>query len=105
MDICAYQFFEMHNAYITTHFDIDGNTQVRRIYSQGQNTEMQKYKNAKNTKIHKYNQDCEYDSLAVTSKMGSEEARNHGLYCGNKLPPVSAVVVPMVMVMVMVMVT
>jgi len=42
-----------------THFDIEGN-----------------------------NQDCEYDSLAVTSKMGSEEARNHGLYCGNKLPPV-----------------
>ena len=41
----------------------------------------------KEMKIKK--QDCEYDSLAVTSKMGSEEARNHGLYCGNKLPPVS----------------
>ena len=23
--------------------------------------------------------------------MGSEEARNHGLYCGNKLPPVSSI--------------
>ena len=43
-----------------THFDIEGN-----------------------------NQDCEYDSLTISSKMGSEEARNHGLFCGNKLPPVS----------------
>ena len=42
-----------------THFDIEGN-----------------------------NQDCEYDSPTVSSKMGSEEARNHGLFCGNKLPPV-----------------
>ena len=42
-----------------THFDIEGN-----------------------------NQDCEYDSLTISSKMGSEEARNHGLFCGNKLPPV-----------------
>jgi len=42
-----------------THFDIEGN-----------------------------NQDCEYDSLTVSSKMGSGEARQHGLYCGNRLPPV-----------------
>ena len=45
-----------------THFDIEGN-----------------------------NQDCEYDSLTISSKMGSEEARNHGLFCGNKLPPVSSI--------------
>ena len=45
-----------------THFDIEGN-----------------------------NQDCEYDSLTISSKMGSEEARNHGLFCGNKLPPVSKI--------------
>ena len=51
-----------------------------------------------------YHQDCEYDSLAVTSKMGSEEARNHGLYCGNKLPPVSGMVTTLVKTMVMMMV-
>ena len=35
--------------------------------------------------------------------MGSEEARNHGLYCGNKLPPVSGMIVMMVVMMVVVM--
>ena len=49
-----------------THFDIEGN-----------------------------NQDCEYDSLTISSKMGSEEARNHGLFCGNKLPPVSRTFFPL----------
>ena len=34
--------------------------------------------------------------------MGSEEARNHGLYCGNKLPPVSGMdMILVVMMMVM----
>ena len=48
---------------------------------------------------------CRYDSLAVTSKMGSEEARNHGLFCGNKLPPVgdisvvfNIIIVPIIMI-------
>jgi len=42
-----------------THFDIEGN-----------------------------NQDCEYDSLSLSSKMGSGEVRKHGLFCGSRLPPV-----------------
>lgn len=33
-------------------------------------------------------QDCEYDSLALSSKLGSGEIRKHGLYCGSRLPPV-----------------
>ena len=32
--------------------------------------------------------DCEYDSLALSSKMGSGEVRKHGLFCGSRLPPV-----------------
>ena len=30
-------------------------------------------------------QDCEYDSLALSSKMGSGEVRKHGLFCGSRL--------------------
>ena len=33
-------------------------------------------------------QDCEYDSLALSSKMGNGEVRKHGLFCGSRLPPV-----------------
>ena len=33
-------------------------------------------------------QDCEYDSLAISSKMPNEEIRRHGVYCGSRLPPV-----------------
>ena len=35
-----------------------------------------------------FQQDCEYDSLALSSKMGSGEVRKHGLFCGSRLPPV-----------------
>jgi hypothetical protein len=35
-----------------------------------------------------FQQDCEYDSLALSSKMGSGEIRKHGLFCGSRLPPV-----------------
>ena len=33
-------------------------------------------------------QDCEYDSLALSSKMAAGEIRKHGLFCGSRLPPV-----------------
>ena len=36
----------------------------------------------------KFQQDCEYDSLSLSSPMGSGEVRRHGLYCGSRLPPV-----------------
>ena len=35
-----------------------------------------------------FQQDCEYDSLSLSSKMGSGEVRKHGLFCGSRLPPV-----------------
>ena len=43
--------------------------------------------NCVNIFIH-FQQDCEYDSLALSSKMGSGEIRKHGLFCGSRLPPV-----------------
>jgi len=33
-------------------------------------------------------QDCEYDSLSLSSKLGSGEIRKHGVFCGSRLPPV-----------------
>ncbi|CAB4058644.1 tok [Lepeophtheirus salmonis] len=41
-----------------THFDIEGN-----------------------------NQDCEYDSLSLSSPMDSRELRKHGVFCGSRVPP------------------
>ena len=35
-----------------------------------------------------FQQDCEYDSLALSSKMGSGEIRRHGVFCGSRLPPI-----------------
>lgn len=32
-----------------------------------------------------YQQECEYDSLSVYSKLG-EEMKRHGIYCGGKIP-------------------
>lgn len=34
------------------------------------------------------NQDCEYDSVDIRSKMAKNEMRKHGVYCGSRLPPV-----------------
>eukprot|EP00094_Tigriopus_californicus_P004908 TCALIF_04726-PA protein Name:"Similar to tll2 Tolloid-like protein 2 (Xenopus laevis)" AED:0.21 eAED:0.21 QI:19/0/0/0.86/0.78/0.73/15/0/884 len=34
------------------------------------------------------NENCEYDSLSLSSKMGDGEMRKHGLFCGSRLPPV-----------------
>jgi len=44
-----------------THFDLEGN--------------------------HVYQQECDYDSLTVFSKMGEDNYKRHGIYCGNRLPP------------------
>jgi hypothetical protein len=32
-------------------------------------------------------QECEYDSVEVHSKMGEDIMRKHGVYCGSRLPP------------------
>lgn len=34
------------------------------------------------------NQDCEYDSVEVRSKMPKNEMRKHGMFCGSRLPSV-----------------
>jgi hypothetical protein len=54
-----------------------------------------------NSKIHKFyssfipvlcihlwtlQQECEYDSVVVHSKMGEDVMRRHGVYCGSRLP-------------------
>ncbi|XP_035228311.1 tolloid-like protein 1 [Stegodyphus dumicola] len=33
------------------------------------------------------NQDCEYDSVDIRSKMADDEVRKHGVFCGSGLPP------------------
>ncbi|GFV68263.1 dorsal-ventral patterning protein tolloid [Trichonephila clavipes] len=33
------------------------------------------------------NQDCEYDSVDIRSKMADDEVRKHGVFCGSRLPP------------------
>ncbi|PSN46655.1 Tolloid-like protein 1 [Blattella germanica] len=33
------------------------------------------------------NQECEYDSVEVHSKMGEDIMKKHGVYCGSRLPP------------------
>ncbi|KDR10358.1 Dorsal-ventral patterning tolloid-like protein 1, partial [Zootermopsis nevadensis] len=33
------------------------------------------------------NQECEYDSVEVHSKMGEDVMRKHGVYCGSRIPP------------------
>ncbi|UYV64840.1 BMP1 [Cordylochernes scorpioides] len=33
-------------------------------------------------------QDCEYDSLEIRSRLASGEDRKHGVFCGSRLPPV-----------------
>ncbi|XP_042905263.1 bone morphogenetic protein 1 [Parasteatoda tepidariorum] len=33
------------------------------------------------------NQDCEYDSVDIRSKMADDEIRKHGVFCGSRLPP------------------
>lgn len=55
----------------------------------------------KNSKIHKFysslipvlcihlwtlQQECEYDSVVVHSKMSEDVMRRHGVYCGSRLP-------------------
>ncbi|XP_047481962.1 tolloid-like protein 2 [Penaeus chinensis] len=32
------------------------------------------------------NQDCEYDSVDIRSKLGTSEMRKHGVFCGQRLP-------------------
>jgi hypothetical protein len=32
-------------------------------------------------------QECEYDSVEVHSKLGEDMMRKHGVYCGSRLPP------------------
>lgn len=44
-----------------THFDLEGN--------------------------HMYQQECEYDSVTVHSKLGADVLRRHGAFCGTALPP------------------
>ncbi|RVE47431.1 hypothetical protein evm_007941 [Chilo suppressalis] len=44
-----------------THFDLEGNSM--------------------------YQQECEYDSVTVNSKLGADVLRRHGAFCGNALPP------------------
>ncbi|XP_059056661.1 tolloid-like protein 1 [Achroia grisella] len=44
-----------------THFDLEGNSM--------------------------YQQECEYDSVTVHSKLGADVLRRHGAFCGNALPP------------------
>ncbi|XP_013784459.2 tolloid-like protein 1, partial [Limulus polyphemus] len=34
------------------------------------------------------NQDCEYDSLEIHSKMDDNVVRKHGIFCGSRLPPI-----------------
>ncbi|CAL1683040.1 unnamed protein product [Lasius platythorax] len=34
-----------------------------------------------------YQEECEYDSVEVTSKLGDDVLRKHGIYCGARLPP------------------
>ncbi|KAL7638238.1 UNVERIFIED_CONTAM: hypothetical protein RMT77_010802 [Armadillidium vulgare] len=34
------------------------------------------------------NQDCEYDSVDIRSKLGESEMRKHGVFCGHRLPSV-----------------
>lgn len=34
-----------------------------------------------------YQEECEYDSVEVASKLGDEVFRKHGIYCGARLPP------------------
>ena len=41
-----------------------------------------------NNNFSLFQQDCEYDSLALSSKLGSGEIRKHGVFCGSRLPPV-----------------
>lgn len=33
-------------------------------------------------------QDCDYDSVDIRSKMGDAEMRKHGVFCGHRLPSV-----------------
>lgn len=44
-----------------THFDLEGNNM--------------------------YQQECEYDSVTVHSKLGADVLRRHGVFCGSALPP------------------
>lgn len=32
-------------------------------------------------------QECEYDSVVIHSKLNSEVLHKHGIYCGTRLPP------------------
>ncbi|GFY72843.1 dorsal-ventral patterning tolloid-like protein 1 [Trichonephila inaurata madagascariensis] len=34
-----------------------------------------------------FQQDCEYDSVDIRSKMADDEVRKHGVFCGSRLPP------------------
>ncbi|KAG7190872.1 hypothetical protein KM043_006933 [Ampulex compressa] len=34
-----------------------------------------------------YQEECEYDSLEVASKLGDDVLRKHGIFCGARLPP------------------
>lgn len=34
-----------------------------------------------------YQQECEYDSLTLYSKLDGDPLKRHGVYCGNRLPP------------------
>ncbi|XP_067127393.1 protein tolkin-like [Centruroides vittatus] len=58
---CVWEIMALPKYRITlnfTHFDLEGN-----------------------------NQDCEYDSLQIRSKLGENEVRKHGVFCGSHLPP------------------
>lgn len=32
-------------------------------------------------------QECEYDSVEVSSKLGDDILRKHGIFCGSRVPP------------------
>lgn len=50
-----------------THFDLEGNN--------------------KNNFHNLHNQNCDYDSLSVYSKLDEKHLKRHGVFCGQRLPP------------------
>ncbi|XP_026476669.1 tolloid-like protein 1 [Ctenocephalides felis] len=61
---CAWEILAPPQYRITlnfTHFDLEGN--------------------------NVYQQECEYDSLTVHSKMGEDIYKKHGIFCGSRMPP------------------
>lgn len=34
-----------------------------------------------------YQQECDYDSLSIYSKLDEDNLKRHGIFCGGKIPP------------------